>query len=558
VCIANSFAESKGQTSTKQHPDCAKPNLLRVYEVNRKAGEFPEKEDLSTPEAVYASILRVIAQSGEEGLQQISAKETDKVNLSLTGAKEEKIEPDVAKEWLNAKILEVRIFKNRYSVIIAELLGEDQVPSFDFRSVYLEKGKWLNAGHKFYPHLDYKEMICAKSWSKYADKPAQPKIDDPESYLRTFIDFLKTNAEEPNKFVMKALAKYKVTIIGEIHHRPRYWAFCNSLMTDPDFPKYVGTIYLELQSNDQELIDKFLAAKKCDTTPVIEMLRNMQILGWPDQAMLDFFVTVWTVNQNLPEQQKIRIVLPDRPRPWKKIEKSEDWLKIERFSRDRVMGDNILADIREHPNENRNSLFIVGVMHAGLNLKYFEGSPVKTAGWYLREELGQDKVYAIFQHQCVVTNDGRMIGRLRRGLFDSAFAAVANKPMAFSLDVGPFGKELFEASPPFPPMASSCRDGYNAYLYLGPLGTEIFSPLIEGFYTDEFAKEVDRRYRIMRKQGWAERFGQNKTDGKTLTKLMSRDRGKPRSYWQENSLGSMDAWKIVDRSEKRLPTKKNN
>ncbi len=308
---------------------------------------------------------------------------------------------------------------------------------------------------------------------------------------------------------------------------------------------------MELQSNDQELIDKFLAAKECDTTPVIKMLRNMQILGWPDQAMLDFFVTVWTINQNLPAHQKIRIVLPDWLCPWKEIKKREDWLKYTRFSRDRTMADNILTDIREHPQENRNSLFIVGVGHAGLNLKYFEGSPVKTAGWYLREKLGQDKVYAIFQHHCVITNDGIMIGRLRRGLFDSAFAAFDNKPMAFSLDVGPFGKEPFDAAPDFPPMPSSYRDGYNAYLYLGPLGTEIFSPLIEGFYTDEFAREIDRRFRVSYKQGWAERYGQNQTNGKTLTAWMSGSWGKPRSYWQENGLGPMNAWKETSESPHR-------
>ena len=194
-------------------------------------------------------------------------------------------------------------------------------------------------------------------------------------------------------------------------------------------------------------------------------------------------------------------------------------------------------------------------MHTGLNLKYFENSPVKMAGWYLREELGPDKVYAICQHQCVITNDGSMIGRLRRGLFDSAFAAVNNKPMVFPLDVGPFGKEPFDAAPDFPPMSSSYRDGYNAYLYLGLLGTEIFSPLIEGFYTDEFAMEIDRRYRVMRKQGWAERYGQNKTDGKTLTTWMSSGWGIPRSYWQENSLGPMNAWHYGSSSKQEIPNK---
>lgn len=41
------------------------------------------------------------------------------------------------------------------------------------------------------------------------------------------------------------------------------------------------------------------------------------------------------------------------------------------------------------------------------------------------------------------------------------------------------------------------RDGYDAYLYLITLEDEILSPLIEGFYSDEFMPEIDRRWRLM-------------------------------------------------------------
>lgn len=33
-------------------------DLVRVYEVNKKVCDFPEGEDLSTPEAAYATIMR--------------------------------------------------------------------------------------------------------------------------------------------------------------------------------------------------------------------------------------------------------------------------------------------------------------------------------------------------------------------------------------------------------------------------------------------------------------------------------------------------------------------
>ncbi len=47
--------------------------------------------------------------------------------------------------------------------------------------------------------------------------------------------------------------------------------------------------------------------------------------GFPDQPMLDFFVTVWTVNRGLDLGRQIRIVFVDIERPWEKIQKREDW-----------------------------------------------------------------------------------------------------------------------------------------------------------------------------------------------------------------------------------------
>ena len=40
----------------------------KVYEVNRKVCDFPDRNDFSTPEAAYAAINRVIA-SGDQSSQ---------------------------------------------------------------------------------------------------------------------------------------------------------------------------------------------------------------------------------------------------------------------------------------------------------------------------------------------------------------------------------------------------------------------------------------------------------------------------------------------------------
>jgi hypothetical protein len=151
---------------------------------------------------------------------------------------------------------------------------------------------------------------------------------------------------------------------------------------------------------------------------------------------------------------------------------------------------------------------------------------------------------------------GRVDGRLCLGLFDSAFAALDNKPMAFTLDVGPFGKEQYDADPD-QPVQCNYRDGFSAYLYLGPLEDEIFSPLIDGFYTDEFVKELERRHSLMFDKGWAATYEIKELNAKSFISWMSGKGGSwGRSRWQ-NKLGPIDAWKFGDNWEEEYRKEKH-
>ena len=515
-------------------------HYLRVYKVNKRVCDFPDKEDFSTPESAYAVINRVMARGEQGSWRRISVKSLSNIfptnitgNINVTAEK--------SQMWLNARILEVRIFRGQGAVVLAEFRDNMDSPKIDKRFLSLENDCWLNKGQD--PASATLEEARAEANVKFAhmlERPNRPKIKNPTVHLKSFVTFLKKKAENPKVFTMRALAQYKITIIGEIHHRPRYWAFNSSLVTEPHFPKDIGTIYLELPSNDQELVDTFLSSNKCDITPLVEMLRDNLWMGWPDQAMLDFFITVWLVNRELEAQEQLRIVLVDMQRPWRQIEKRHDFNKYN-VNRDKYMAENIFKDLNEHPQEKRNALFIVGVGHAAMDFEYFEGAPVMTTGWYLREKIGRNNIYTIFPHRCVQTNMGRVNGRLCMGLFDSAFAAMDNKPMAFSLDNSPFGKESYDADPDRP-VSNTYKDGFNAYLYLGPLETEIFSPLIAGFYTDEFVKEIERRHLLLYRKEWSEAYRQKETNAKVFIKWMRNTWGKPRREWQSHTLGPIDAW----------------
>jgi ketosteroid isomerase-like protein len=113
--------------------------------------EFPEKEDLSTPETAYASINRVSASGDQAGWQRVSVKEiAEKLAMENKNGKM-KVEPEWAKVLLNAKIIEVRICDSNIAVVFAELpqefTSEPIRKPIDVRYLKLEDGKWLNTGN---------------------------------------------------------------------------------------------------------------------------------------------------------------------------------------------------------------------------------------------------------------------------------------------------------------------------------------------------------------------------------------------------------------------------
>lgn len=521
-----------------------------IYEVNRKVSAFPEEDDFSTPESAYAAISHVMATGGSKADwdRVMGRKPPGEPNVKYYARRG--VSPEVAKMYSEAIIREVNVYLGKVARVFAEVRTESGEVKYDQRSVVFRDGLWFNRGQdELVDSLEEARAIFERKKGRLypMEESIRPKIQDPAAHLATFVKFLQEESREPKTFVLDALAQHKVVLMGETHHRPRYWAFNSSLIEDPRFADTVGVVYLELPMNDQPLIDQFLAAEELDTAPVIQMLRDMLWMGDPDQPTLDFFVKVWEINQTLPAEKQLRIVLVDMQRPWKMIARADDWRQYD-VDRDKLMAKNVVQDLREHSQEKRNALFVVGCGHAHLRLTYGDKRTIApSAGSYLYEELGREQVYAILQHAPAIENMGAVRGRLGLGLFDSAFAALDHKPLAFSLETGPFGELPCDRFPDEAHIIGKYRDGYSAYLYLCPLEVEVFSPLIPGFYTEEHMKEIDRRYRLTFGKPWHENYGQEKTDAESFIAWMSGPGGswgQPRDWI--SSLGPMDAWKSGD------------
>ena len=317
------------------------------------------------------------------------------------------VSPERVRNCLDAHIHEVIIYRDRLALVVAKMRERDTV-GYDQRCLFYANGRWLNAGHEGLASTVEEardeffrkgERLYGQSMKKLGEFWTRQPVADPNSHLKPYVDFLREQGREPPGFMMEVFNKYQLVVMGEVHNRPTYWAFNSELVRDPAFARRVGTIYMELPSNHQRNIDRFLAQDTCERELVIRMLRDYRDLGWPCKSTLDFFVAVWEISQTLPPDKKLRIRLVDMQRPWEKIQKREDWRLYSRVGRDSFMAENILDDLRTKKDE-RNGFFIVGMRHAMEELHFAEGTPRSSAGWHLKQALGDQLFYPLSTRTC--------------------------------------------------------------------------------------------------------------------------------------------------------------
>lgn len=459
-------------------PSARSDSEIKVYPVNRCVSDFPDEWNRSTPEHTVATICRFQAR-GENGKWAfISMGRQEKVPPDVIG----EIEippPGVIEAYLNTTIREVRVYRES----IAGVISTPPVTE-DFKPTSIEP----------------------------------------------FVRYLKEHALDPETFLMETMAKYPIVMFGETHHRQMSWDFCRTIIEHPDFPEFVGTIFLELPAHNQQSIDTILGNDTLILEPVVQCLRDSWDIGWPDQGALDFIAAVWRVNQTLREENRIRIILADIPLPYDQMHTEEDAQRHQHQNRDRFMADCVAEFLDARKPEDRHALSIVGIGHTNLN--------ARTAGFFVRQAYGPEAVYTIFTHTVRQTNWGESYGRLRHGAFDSAFREIGHLPVGFPLKNSPFGAEPYDDLT----IPGTYADSYDGYVHFGPLEDERWVDYPEGFYDEAFLPELDRRMRLFKGKGLLET--REVEDFTSFVNSLHRFLGNP--MWKEATLGPIDAWRMND------------
>jgi hypothetical protein len=168
--IAGASAPASGSANPTSEQG---PKLLQVYQVNKKVSDFPDSK------------------------------------LPPADAKKREVSAEAAKEWLEAEILEVRIFRGTFASVFAGTTTTTK-RIIDIRNLELHNGRWLNRGNDVVGTLDEARVRFSAACAYYAEdfRPSRRPMKDPDGYLKPFVEFLKDKGQEPKALVMDALAKH--------------------------------------------------------------------------------------------------------------------------------------------------------------------------------------------------------------------------------------------------------------------------------------------------------------------------------------------------------------
>src|SRR5215475_7702654 len=181
------------------------------------------------------------------------------------------------------------------------------------------------------------------------DISGQPLLDDPKPIKA--VDAL-----------INAFDRYPLVALGEAHWSQTEHEFVYSLIKHPDFANKVNDIVLEFgNALYQPIMDRYIAGETVARTELRQVWRNTtQVAMMLDAPIYErFFATVRAVNQTLPKQKQLRVLLGDPPIDWDAIKSRAD-LRPSMFDRD---GHFVSVVEKEALAKGRKALLISGTAH---------------------------------------------------------------------------------------------------------------------------------------------------------------------------------------------------
>lgn len=162
--------------------------------------------------------------------------------------------------------------------------------------------------------------------------------------------------------VLQAFNSYAVVAIGDEHGLQQLGNFYQALLRHPDFAKKVDAVVVEYgNARYQDLVDRYVNGEDVAAADLQKVWSDAvgKIPGGTEVMYPQLFAAVRAVNQSLPDDQKLRVLLGDPPIDWSQVQDRSD---VEPFQAQR---DSHFAQVVSHEvlAKGLKALVIIGSTH---------------------------------------------------------------------------------------------------------------------------------------------------------------------------------------------------
>jgi len=297
--------------------------------------------------------------------------------------------------------------------------------------------------------------------------------------------------------IIEAFDRFPIIALGELHWSLNQHDFITALVNHPAFASKVNDIVVEFgNAKYQPIMDRYIAGETVARAELQQVWRNttQTSMAWDAPIYERFFATVRAVNQRLPQQKRLRVLLGDPPVDWDVIKTRAD-MNMNLFLRDEHFVEVVE---REVINKKRKALLISGNAH--MRRCCLAGPLGATARV---EKTHPGMVFVALPHQGFQERNEELEARLASwpkpglALVKNTWLGNLSPDLitpAMIMGTSPDGP-LVPAPSPFKGML--IQDVTDAYLYLGPKASLRYDSITPEAQRDEaYQRELQRRQEL--------------------------------------------------------------
>lgn len=293
--------------------------------------------------------------------------------------------------------------------------------------------------------------------------------------------------------VVRLFERYPLVAIGELHGVAEGVAYLEALVGHPQLARAADAIVVEFgNAHHQAMLDAYLAGHDVAASELARICHDLVgagPAGFRAPIYPRFFATVRAVNDRLPADRKLRVLLGDPPLDWARVRTPDD---VHAAMADR---DAHFARVveREVVARGRRALLVAGGLHLLRSLPF----PQAAAAHNLVQRLERDhrgQTYVILPHD-VVALDARLAAWPAPALarLDDGWLGELPASAVFG------GHDVQHVSAdgvvthPFAGWSAKLSTLADGYLYLGPAAAHTRSRFDPSTMDDADRAEVARR-----------------------------------------------------------------